>query len=121
MKFFLFICIISTTCNAQVLTTKAKNLQKKDPAQFHAIETFAYQNWKFNDERRIKEINDQTEAYLRVWELVREDLRLHQNCMKAIKMSSEESKKKDPFLNPTINWKEVLFEIQAWMDHKRIH
>lgn len=121
MKFFFFVFLISITCKSQVLTSEAEDLQKTDPTQFHAIETFAYHKWQLNDIRRIKEINDQTEAYLKVCKLVTDDLRRHKNCMKAIKMYSEESKRKDPFLNPTINWKKVLFELQAWIDNKRIH
>lgn len=121
MKSFLLIIFLSTTCTSQVLTPKAETLQEKNLKQFHSIETFAFKKWNSNDLKRIKEINDQVEAYFEVRELVLDNVKLHQECMKAVKMHSERSKRVNLFHNPTIDWKKVLFELQSWINHKGVY
>ncbi len=118
MKSFLLIIFLSTTCSSQVLTPKAKKLQEKNLPQFHAIETFAFKRHT-NEIRRIKEINEQVEAFLEVRKMVFKSFDLDSECLKAVFMHSEKSKRENPFHNPTIDWKKVVFELRRRIYHKR--
>lgn len=121
MKSLIFIILLSTTCTSQVLTHKAKTLQSKNLQQFHGIETFAFSKWKANDIMRLREINDQVEAYFEVQSLIQDNFRRNEKCMKAIRMHSRKSKRKNPLHNPTIDWRNVLFELKSWINHKKVH
>lgn len=117
MKIIFLILLLSATCKSQVLTSKAQSLQKENLQQFHAIETFAFNKWKTNDSRQIRELNLQIEAYLEVKKLIKTDFRRNEKCIKAIKMHSGNSKRENPLHNPTIDWRKVLFELRSWINH----
>ncbi|WP_093228677.1 hypothetical protein [Salinimicrobium catena] len=103
----------------QVLTSKAEKLQKKNLQQYHAIETFAFKKWRSNDLKRVKEINDQVEAFLEVRRLVFRNFALDPACLAAVNKHSAKSKRKNPFHNPTVDWKKVLFDLQSILANKR--
>lgn len=116
--YFLIFLLSTTTCIGQVLTPKAQRLREKNLQQFHAIEFFAFKKWNNNEIRRIKEINEQIDAFLEVRKLVLGNFRWHQACMKAVRIHSKKRERKNPFHNPTIDWKKVLFELQNWINPK---
>lgn len=119
MKSLLFglFLFMSFSISAQKLSKDSKNLETDHPEVFMSIKKYASSKWKNDSVKIIYEINDQAEAFREVCKLVIKDFSRSSLCLEAIKNRTKDRKNIN-FKDPSINWKEVLFDLRQRVDVK---
>lgn len=119
MKSLLFglFLFMSFSISAQKLSKDSKNLETDHPEVFMSIKEYASSKWKNDSVKIIYEINDQAEAFREVCKLVIKDFSRSSLCLEAIKNRTKDRKNIN-FKDPSINWKEVLFDLRQRVDVK---